>query len=36
MNFFPSVSVISREHLYIVLNDWMIAVHYSFEELLIF
>lgn len=33
MNLFRQVTVISSEYLYIVLNDCLIAVHYSFEEL---
>lgn len=33
MNLLRLETVISDEYLYIVLNDYMIAVHYSFEEL---
>ncbi len=33
MNLFRQVTVISDECLYIMLNDCLIAVHYSFEEL---
>lgn len=33
MNLFQHVPVIFDEHLYIMLNDCLIAVHYSFEEL---
>lgn len=33
MNLFQHVPVISNEYLYMMLNDCLIAVHYSFEEL---
>lgn len=33
MNLFRLVTMIFGEYLYIMLNDCLIAVHYSFEEL---